>query len=156
MSPVPLSGALVIALLSVMTACTSAMAPAPNDTAERSGTIELNQASTNDNPPGGGGRGTLLFHNALYSFAIGGLGVEGSAVAIVQTEGRAYQLRSISMFPGTYHRAPPGTQLPAQAGTDLWLQNEHGTLIRLMPPPQGRLPDIDGDAVHIVLEAIPS
>ena len=148
---VRLSCAIGLALLPVLAGCTSA-APGQIDFTELPGTIELNQGPLVDAPSGGGGHGTLMFHKQLYSFAIGGLGIDGSAVAIIQTEGEAYRLKDISMFAGTYRKVPAGAPLPAQAGAGLWLSNEHGALMRLLTPPGGRMPDIDGDAVLVSLQ----
>lgn len=142
---------LTVALLPVIAACAAPAPPAQIDFTELPGTIELNQTSS-DVPLGGAGRGTLLFHKQLYSFAIGGLGIYGGALSVIQTEGEAYRLKDISMFPGTYRQAPATVQPPGQAAAGLWLQNEHGALIRFLTPPGGKLPDIDGDAVRITLE----
>jgi hypothetical protein len=122
------------------------------DIAEAPGTIELNQTPTNDIPPGGGGRGTVFYRGSVYRFGIGGLGVDGSAVAVIQTTGHVYQLSHISMFSGTYRQVPAGTDLPSSAGTGVWLRNERGVLLHLNAPPQGRMPDIDGDAVRVVMD----
>ncbi len=114
--------------------------------------VELNTALPNDVPPGGGGTGTVFFHGTLYHFAIGGLGVEGSAVAIMQTSGEVYKLQDISRFAGTYRRAPGASPIPGQADGGLWLQNEYATIVHLQVPPQGRMPDLGGDALRIVLD----
>jgi hypothetical protein len=111
----------------------------------------LNQAPPDDIPPGGGGTGTVFFHGNVYRFAIGGLGIDGSAVAIIQTSGEVYRLAEIAQFPGTYRRAPGAAVVPGQAG-GLWLQNEHATVMHLRDPPQGRMPDIGRDAVRVVLD----
>ena len=150
MNVVRLLCAIGIALSPVLAGC-APPAPQQIDFTELPGTIELNQGPLVDAPSGGGGSGTLMFHKQLYSFAIGGLGVDGAAVAIIQTEGEAYRLKDISMFAGTYRKVPAGSPLPAQAGAGLWLLNEHGTLMRLLPPPGGRMPDIDGDGVLVSL-----
>jgi hypothetical protein len=139
----------LLGLLAALAACSPA---GSTTTAEKPGTIQLNQGPSSDIPPGGGGRGTLFFQNTLYSFTISGLGVDGSAVAIIQTTGQVYRLQDVSMFAGTYRKVPEGVELPAAAGNDLWLQNEHHTLMRLAAPPQGRLPNIDDDAVRVVMD----
>jgi hypothetical protein len=123
-----------------------------SDIAQAPGTVQLNKAPPNDVPPGGGGTGTLFFHGTLYRFAIGGLGVEGSAVANMQTSGEVDNLQNIALFPGTYRRAPSASVISGQTGGGLWLQNEHATIMHLRIPPQGRMPDLGGDAVRIVLD----
>jgi hypothetical protein len=127
---------------------------APTDFGELPGTIELNQGeATNDVPLGGAGTGTVDVAGRVYHFAIGGKGVDGAAVSVIQTVGEAYRLKgSISGFPGTYRRAPSGSVIPGTPGGGLWLQNERGTLIHLRVPPGGRMPNIGDDGVLIVMQ----
>lgn len=127
---------------------------APADFGELPGTIELNQGqATNDVPLGGAGTGTVDVAGNVYHFAIGGVGVEGAAVSVIQTVGEAYRLSgSISGFPGTYRRAPSGSIIPGKPGGGMWLQNERGTLIHLLVPSGGRMPDIGDDGVLIVVQ----
>jgi hypothetical protein len=135
----------------VLAACVTGPPPAPSNVAQPPGTVELNQSPPNDVPLGGGGTGTIFFNNTLYHFAISGLGVDGSAVAIIQTSGEVYRLADIGRFSGTYHRAS-GSVVPGQSGGGLWLQNEHATVLHLKAPPQGRLPDLGDDALRVVLD----
>ena len=111
-----------------LTACGTGGTVAPADFGELPGTIELNQAeATNDVPLGGGGAGTVDVAGRVYHFAIGGVGVDGAAVSVIQTVGEAYRLNgSISGFPGTYRRAPSASVIPGKPGGGLWLQNERG------------------------------
>ena len=140
-----MSRSILLALL-LTAACTSATAPVRTDIAERQGTIELNQGPPNDVALGGGGNGTVFFNGQTYVFVIGGLGVEGSGIALLQTTGQVYQLHNISDFPGTYRKTPS-----TAPGADLWLRNERGMLMRIAAPPEGRIPDIGSDAVRIEL-----
>ena len=142
--------ALVAILSPILAACSAG--PAQSDLAEAPGTVELNQAPPNDVPFGGGGTGTVFFHGKIYRFAIGGMGVDGSAVAIIQTSGEVYRLANIGQFPGTWRRAPSGSIAPGQPGGGLWLQNEHAVTMHLRTPPGGRMPDIGSDAVRVVLD----
>jgi hypothetical protein len=138
------------ALLPLLAACTQGV-PAP-PVVETPGSVALNQAPSNDVPLGGGGHGTVFFQGNLYPFSIGGLGVDGAGVAVLQTTGQTYQMRSIAEFPGTYRAVPAGTPLPSAAGGGLWLRNEHGTLLRITAPPQGQLPTLSNDALRVVMD----
>jgi hypothetical protein len=111
--------------------------------------VELNQTPFNDVPPGGGGTGTVDFQGKTYHFTIGGLGIEGSAVANIQTSGEVYGLRDISGFSGTYRRTTDAVIVSGHASGGLWLQNEHATIVHLRVPPGGRMPDIGRDAVRV-------
>ena len=150
--PAKIGAALAAGLSLLLAARGNGAAPAQSNVARVPGTVELNKALPNDVPPGGGGTGTVFFHGTLYHFAIGGLGVEGSAVAIMQTSGEVYRLEDISRFAGTYRRAPGASPIPGQADGGLWLQNEYATIVHLQVPPQGRMPDLGGDALRIVLD----
>jgi hypothetical protein len=143
--------ALAAILLPMLAACGAG--PVQSDLAETPGTVELNQAPPNDVPLGGGGTGTVFFHGRIYRFAIGGLGVDGSAVAVIQTSGEVYRLRDIGQFPGTWRRAPSASiPLGQQPDGGLWLQNEHAVTMHLKNPPGGHMPDIGSDAVRVVLD----
>jgi hypothetical protein len=137
-----------------LVACGTGGTVAPADFGELPGTIELNQGqATNDVPLGGAGSGTVDVGGKVYHFAIGGEGVDGAAVSVIQTVGEAYRLRgSISGFPGTYRRAPSASVVPGKPGGGLWLQNERGTLIHLLVPSGGRMPNIGDDGVLIVMQ----
>jgi hypothetical protein len=150
---VRLAGSATVLSLALV-ACGTGGTVAPTDFGELSGTIELNQGqATNDVPLGGAGTGTVDVAGKVYHFAIGGVGVEGAAVSVIQTVGEAYRLNgSISGFPGTYRRAPSASVIAGKPGGGLWLQNERGTLIHLLVPPGGRMPNIGDDGVLIVLQ----
>jgi hypothetical protein len=135
-----------------LAACATAGTPTPAGLAEAPGSVALNQAASNDVPLGGGGHGTVFFHGNVYPFSIGGLGVDGAAVAVLQTTGQVYQMRTIADFPGTYRGVPAGTSLPSGAGGGLWLSNEHGTLLHFAVPPQGRMPSLSNDALRVVMD----
>jgi hypothetical protein len=113
--------------------------------------VELNQGPPSDKLVGGSGNGTVVFHGQALPFAIGGLGVDGAAIAVLQTSGEVYRLDNIASFSGTYRRAPADAIPASQSGNGLWLRNEQGTLLHLLVPPQGRMPDIGADGVRIVL-----
>jgi hypothetical protein len=145
---------LATVLSSAMVACGTGGAVAPADFGELPGTIELNQGEArNDTPLGGAGTGTVNVGGRVYHFAIGGVGVDGAAVSVIQTVGEAYRMKgSISGFPGTYRRAPSGSVIPGAQTGGLWLQNERGTLVHLLVPPGGRMPNIGDDGVLIVMQ----
>jgi hypothetical protein len=136
---------------SAIAACQGSSTDTPPSGAELPGTVELNQGPPNDVAMGGGGAGTLFAFGKLYRFAIGGEGVNGDAIAILQTTGEAYRLHDISGFAGRYRRAPAGVNGGGTQAAGLWLQNEHATLIHLLPPLGGRMPAIGDDAVLIDL-----
>jgi hypothetical protein len=154
MSPAIRLAGFATVLSLTLVACGTGDTVAPADFGELPGTIELNQGeATNDVPLGGGGTGTVDVGGRVYHFAIGGVGVDGAGVSVIQTVGEAYRLKgSISGFPGTYRRAPSASVIAGKPGNGLWLQNERGTLIHLLVPPGGRMPNIGDDGVLIVMQ----
>jgi hypothetical protein len=143
---------LAASLSLILVACGSGALPARSDVAEVPGAIALNNGPINDLPSAGGGTGTVYLRGKTYSFAIGGDGVNGSAVAIIETSGEVYHLDDIAQIAGVYRRATSASSIAGASSGGLWLQNEHGTTIHLRTPPGGRMPDIGHDAVSIVLE----
>jgi hypothetical protein len=139
-------------LLQLLAGCGTGAAPATSGATQAPGTIELNRTSSGDALVGGGGSGTVAFNGMVYRFAIGGLGVDGSAVAILATTGEVYQLGDIAQFPGTYRQASAGAPRPSQDSGGLWIQNEHGVIIHLRAPPQGQVPALHDDAVRVVMD----
>jgi hypothetical protein len=142
--------ALAAGILLIVAACGPSVAPAQPDLAP--GTVELNQGLPNDTLLGGSGTGILAYHGQSIRFAISGVGVDGAAVAVLQTSGDVVNLRNLAGFPGTYRRAPAAPGGSGRDGGGLWLQNERRTMLHLEAPPQGRMPDIGNDAVRIVLD----
>jgi hypothetical protein len=136
----------------ILAACGLGSLPTRSDVAEVPGAITLNNGPINDLPSAGGGTGTVYFHGNTFRFAIGGDGVDGSAVAIIETSGEVYHLDDIAQFAGVYRRAASAPSIAGAPGGGLWLQNQHGATIHLRTPPGGRMPDIGHDAVSIVLE----
>jgi hypothetical protein len=144
---------LAVLLTQVLVACGTGTTAVPAGYGELPGTIELNQGQlTGDEPLAGAGTGTVDVAGRIYHFTIGGQGVDGAAVAIIQTVGQVYRLNgNISGFPGIYRRAPSASIVPGQPAGGVWLQNEHGTLIHLLVPSGGRMPDIRDDGVIIAV-----
>lgn len=146
------SWVLIGCLLQVLAGCGSAAVPAATGGTQAPGTIDLNQAAPRDTLVGGGGGGTVAFNGKVYHFAIGGLGVDGSAVAILATTGEVYRLDNIAQFPGTYRQANADAPRPSQDSSGLFIQNEHGVVIHLEAPPQGQVPALHDDAVRVILD----
>lgn len=144
--------ALGMGLALMLSACGTNTGPAQASLAYSPGAVQLNQTRPVDVPIGGGGTGTVFFNGKMYGFSLGGMGVDGSAVAIIRTTGEVYRLVNIVQFPGNYRRAPSAAVVPGQSGGGLWLQNEHATVLHLADPPGGRMPDIGSDSLRIVLD----
>ena len=141
-------GALLAVALAPLAGCAT-RPPAPKGEPPN-GTVELNQATTYDTM-GGGGKGQVFFGGQAYRFTIGGLGVDGSAIAVIASSGEVYRLGDIAQFPGTYRRMTDPQPVADKVG-GLWLRNETGTVLYLRDPPNVRLPLPSGDGVRIVLD----
>jgi len=139
-------------VLQALSACADRTTGMPPDRTQAPGTVEWNQASASEAQYGGGGTGTVYFNGQLNHFGIGGLGADGSAVAVIQTTGQAYRLNNMAQFPGIYRQAIPDASLPTSDPSGLWLSNQQGVVIHLNVPPQGRMPALGADAVRIILD----
>ncbi len=145
------AGKLAATTLLLLASCAAHVSVPVSGGAPGPGAVQLNQAPPSDALAGGSGSGTVEFRGQAWPFSIGGEGVDGAALAVLRTSGEAYRLDDITSFPGTYRRAPADAIPAGQTGKGLWLRNEHGALLHLLVPPQGRMPDIGTDAVHIML-----
>jgi hypothetical protein len=146
-----MQAARAIMMLLLVAGCASRDISRPAVAEAAPGTIELNQGPPSDAPVGGSGSGTVTYHGHALPFLIGGVGVDGAAIALLQTSGEVYRLDNIADFTGSYRRAPADAVPAGQVGSGLWLCNEHGTVLHLLAPPHGRMPDIGNDAVRVVL-----
>ena len=68
---------------------------------------------------------------------MGGLGVGGIGISSIEARGDVYGLRRLSDFPGAYAQGRYGFALGTTSAGDLWLQNEHGVIMRLKPSGKG-------------------
>ncbi len=134
----------MLALLIGLAACS--VSPPPPEAPPAPGSVRLNQHTMNDHA-GGQGTGSVYFEGTLYHFAASGLGVGGSAVALMQLTGDVSNLGSMRQFPGAY-RALPGRQ----SGNELWLRNEYGVVLHLVAPPGSRMPQLGEDGIQIRLD----
>jgi hypothetical protein len=77
-------------------------------------------------------------------------GVGGLGVARVTATGDVFDMRDVSLFPGTYVQARSGMVVPgAQMTGFVWLQNANGVRIRLRPRRTGLALQLGADGVLI-------
>ena len=115
----------------------------------RSGYVEMSEVQAAYIGSGGAGHGTLRFGGNTYPFNVGGLGVGGIGVSTIEARGDVYGLRRLSDFPGAYAQGRYGFALGTTSAGDLWLQNEHGVILRLKAKREGLMLSLGGDAVVI-------
>jgi hypothetical protein len=114
-----------------------------------SGYVEMSQVQAAYIGSGSAGHGTLRFRGNTYPFNVGGLGVGGIGVSTIEARGDVYGLRRLSDFPGAYAQGRYGFALGTTSAGDLWLQNEHGVIMRLNAKRKGLMLSLGGDAVVI-------
>ena len=79
----------------------------------------------------GVGSGTLAFRGRTYPFTlIGSLNGVG-ALATTQASGEVYKLSDVSQFPGAWIQGNGNLVVSTLANGELWLQNNHGVVMRL-------------------------
>ncbi len=77
------------------------------------------------------GSGTLAFKGRTYPFTlIGSLNGVG-AIATTQASGEVYKLSDVSQFPGAWIQGNGNLAVSTLANGELWLQNNHGVVMRL-------------------------
>jgi hypothetical protein len=101
---------------------------------------------------GSAGQGTLRFEGSRYPFNVGGLGIGGIGVSTIEARGEVYGLRHLSDFPGAYAQIRYGFAFGNSSSGDLWLQNSHGVILRLIAKRQGLMLSLGGDAVVITMK----
>jgi hypothetical protein len=89
------------------------------------------------------------FQGNTYPFNVGGLGIGGIGVSTIEARGDVYGLRRLRDFPGAYAQGRYGFALGSTSAGDLWLQNEHGVIMRLNAKRKGLMLSLGGDAVVI-------
>jgi hypothetical protein len=134
----------LVSAVSLLAACNANVPPPVPPLAP--GGVRMNQDDTNDYS-GGAGRGALSFGGMLYHFKISGLGVEGSALSLMQTTGDVTHLETIEQFPGVYRLASRG-----ESGGAIWLRNERGVVLHLVVPPGSRMPLLENDGVQVRMD----
>jgi hypothetical protein len=93
-----------------------------------SGTVTMTQFFLSGT---GIGSGTLAFKGRTYPFTlIGSLNGVG-AIATTEASGEGYNLRDPSQFPGAWIQGNGNLAVSTLANGELWLQNNHGVVMRL-------------------------
>ena len=118
----------------------------------RYGYVEMSQVQAAYIGSGSAGHGTLRFRGNTYPFNLGGLGVGGIGVSTIEARGDVYGLQRLSDFPGAYAQGRYGFALGTTSAGDLWLQNEHGVVLRLRAKREGLMLSLGGDAVVITMK----
>jgi len=98
----------------------------------------------------GWGSGVLIYRGRRLPFRVRSAGVGGLGVARVTAVGEVFDMRDVSLFPGTYAQARGGMVVPgAQMTGFVWLQNANGVRIRLRPRRTGLALQLGADGVLI-------
>lgn len=102
-----------------------------------SGTVTINEYELAYIFNGQMGGGKLNFHNKVYDFKLGGLGIGGIGASHINASGEVYHLDNISQFQGTYVQASVGYSATDQGKGHVWLQNQNGVVLHLKTSQQG-------------------
>lgn len=102
------AAAVVLAAVSVVTACTSSVKLGPDAVAGLTpdATVEMRQVQVAYIGSAGGGDGTLNYQGQVYPFKIGGLGIGGIGASTLDAEGEVYKLNSLAAFAGNVRPSP--------------------------------------------------
>jgi hypothetical protein len=116
------------------------------------GTVEMEQVQAAFIGSGGGGSGTLNYHDQAYRFAVGGLGIGGFGASTINAQGEVYGLNRLSDFPGPYAQGRYGIVVGNASAGDLWLKNDKGVIMHLKAKRTGLMLSLGGDAVLISMK----
>jgi hypothetical protein len=127
-----LTAALVLLGFSPLAGCEIPPSGVPTEASIRglkpSGAVTMTQLFVSGT---GVGSGTLTFRGRTYPFTlIGSLGGVG-AIATTQALGEVYGLRDVSQFPGAWIQGNGNLAVSTRASGELWLENNHGVIMRL-------------------------
>jgi len=137
------------AALANLVACTTQSSSISLEGKPLSGYVQMTQVQAAYLGSGNAGNGVLRYQGSSYPFSVGGLGVGGIGLSKIEAKGEVYGLQRLRDFPGAYVQGRYGFALGNTSSGDLWLQNAHGVVMRLVAKRQGLMLSLGGDAVVI-------
>jgi hypothetical protein len=124
-------GALVLAALLTFAGCATPPTAAPTARDIRglkpSGAVTMSQVFLSGV---GAGSGTLAFQGRTYRFTLIGSVTGLGALSGVNATGEVYNLRDLSQFSGAWFQDAGPLAASLSGRGDLWLQNNHGVVMR--------------------------
>jgi hypothetical protein len=97
------------------------------------------------------GNGELEYKNSSHRFSIKGVSVVDVGVTDFSASGRVYNLKKLEDFSGDYVAAGAGITV-AGGGTAVYLENEHGVVVKLIATDVGLKFTLSADGVHVALK----
>jgi len=97
------------------------------------------------------GNGELEYHNSSHRFSIKGVSVVDVGATDFSASGRVYNLKKLEDFSGDYVAAGAGITV-AGGGTAVYLENEHGVVVKLIATDVGLKFTLSADGVHVALK----
>ena len=97
------------------------------------------------------GSGQLKYGNGSHAFSIKGVSIVDVGATDFSATGNVYHLTKMSDFAGNYVAAGAGVTI-AGGGSAIYLENEHGVVVKLIATDVGLKFNLSADGVHVVLK----
>jgi hypothetical protein len=98
------------------------------------------------------GQGEVKTSNQAQKFSIKGISVVDVGASGFDAHGNVYNLKTLADFSGTYTAASAGAAI-GNGATAVYLQNEHGVVIKLIAKTTGLKFNLSADGVRIALKS---
>jgi len=98
------------------------------------------------------GGGTLAFAGGRHDFTISGMSIVDVGATSMSVAGDVYHLKNLSDFEGNYFALSAGGTL-AGGGSAVYLQNQHGVVIKISATEVGLRFNLAAQGVNIVLKS---
>jgi len=98
------------------------------------------------------GQGELKYRDGSHTFAIKGVSVVDVGASSFSAKGVVYHLENVQDFAGNYVALGAGISI-AGGGTAVYLQNEHGVIVKLVGTDVGLKFKLSADGVHVALKS---
>jgi hypothetical protein len=97
------------------------------------------------------GHGELTYRESAHRFSINGISVVDVGATDLAAAGKIYNLKNLADFSGSYVALGAGITVTG-GGTAVYLENEHGVVIKLISTEAGLKFTLSADGVHIALK----
>jgi hypothetical protein len=119
--------------------------------AHPSASVSIHQVQIAFIGSGAAGGGTLYYRGRSYPFKLGGLGIGGFGVSVLDASGSVFNLRRLEDFNGVYGQARTGWAVGEHGKGKMWLQNANGVYLHLQAKRRGLSLSLGADGMLVQL-----
>jgi hypothetical protein len=119
--------------------------------AEPDATVELSGGSIAAGIGYQWGHGSIIYRSQKRYFKLSGLSIVDAGAANLTSSGVIYNLKNLQDLNGNYVAASPGLTIAGCGSADC-LKNEHGVVIKLLPPSPGMRFNLSANGMNVKLQ----